>query len=146
MTQLYQLTGSQQPGGRIDRVLVENATDDHPEKVMELDGDPVELSPEQYAKLSGFVRLRPIEKSEAKQLEAEPDVVDQPGVDRTSTSTDDPPDTGTRPDIGSLSKEELGLEVERIRITNPGAMEGVTSRSNQKDMQSALRRYYGQEA
>lgn len=146
MTQLYQLTGSQQAGGRVDRVLVETATEEHPEKVMELNGDPVELSDEQYAKLSGFVRLRPIEKSEAKQLQQQPDVVDQPGVNRTSTSTDDPPDPGTNPDIGSLSKDELGLEVERVRLANPGAVEGVTSRSSKEDMQKALRRYYGQEA
>lgn len=146
MTQLYQLTGSQQPGGRIDRVVVENATGDHPEKVLELDGEPKQLSDEQYARLSGFVRLRPIEKAEARQLENEPELVDQPGVQRTSTSTDVPPDPGTTPEVGSLNKDELALEVERVRLANAGAMEGVTSRSSKEDMQKALRRYYGQEA
>lgn len=146
MTQLYQLTGSQQEGGRVDRVLVETATDDHPEKVMELDGEPVELSPEQYAKLSGFVRLHPVSSKEARQLQASPDLVDQPGAERTSMSTNVPPDTGTTPDVGRLSKDELAVEVERVRLADASAMEGVTSRSSKEDMQNALRRYYGQEA
>jgi hypothetical protein len=139
----YRLTGAQDPASRIDRVEVESASEDFPEgKVLELDGAPVELSDEQYTKLSGFVQLEPVKDGDVVEAQ----VVDQPGVTIASLSTDNPPDPGTTPDVGSLDKDGLVVELNRVRATDPQALPGLTERSNKEDLKKGLARYHGQEA
>jgi hypothetical protein len=143
MAQTYRLTGAQDPADRIDRVLVESPSEDFPDgKVLELGGEAVPLSEDQYVKLSRFVRLEPVKVTEEAQVQ----LVDQPGVERSSLSTDDPPDLGTAPDVDSLSKDELVAELERVRASDVTALRHVTSSSKKEDLQRALRDYYGQGA
>lgn len=138
----YRLTGAQDPASRIDRVEVEGPSDDFPDgKVLELDGEPVELSDDQYAKLSRFVRLEPIKDDDEPVAQT----VDQPGVVLSSLSTDAPPDPGTAPDVGSLDKEGLVAELGRIRSHDPQALPGLTDRSNKEDLKKGLSGYHGQE-
>lgn len=141
MAQTYRLVGSQDPASRIDRVLVESPSEEHPNgKTLELGGAPVELSNDQLTKLSSFARLEPVKDSDPE----EPLVVDQPGVERSSMSTDNPPDLGTTPDIDSLNQEELYAEVERARKRNPSAAPDVNSRSSKQDLRQALNDHYAQ--
>ena len=138
----YQLVGSQDPANRIDRVLVEYASEDHPDgKVLELNGPPVELTDDQYYKLSGLVRLQPVKAGEVE----EPQYVDQPGVERVSTSTGNPPDPGRAPDIDSLNKSQLVDELTRVRSQDPTALPDVSAASNKDELADALRKYHGQE-
>jgi hypothetical protein len=137
----YQLVGSQDPAGRIDRVEVESPTEENPEgKVLELHGAPQELSDDQYSKLSRFVRLQPVKAEE----QADPQYVDQPGVKLESLSTDVPPDPGTAPDVGALDKE--GLQAELARVQAEGHLQDVDPKANKADLQDSLRKYHGQEA
>lgn len=139
----YRLTGAQDPADRIDRVEVEGASDDFPEgKVLELNGDAVELSDEQVQKLSPYVKLEPVKGSAAAPAET----VDQPGVDLTSQSTAEPPDPGTVPEISSLNKDELVAELGRVRVQEPGALPRLSDRSNVEELKRGLRRYHNQEA
>src|SRR4051812_35356090 len=141
MAQTYQLVGSQDLAGRIERVLVEHPTEENPDgKTLELHGPAVELSQEQYAKLSSFVRLEPVKAEEAPQ----PVFVDQPGVNRPSMSTDSPPNLGTAPDVGALNKDELVTELARVQAE--GGLQDVDPKSNKDELQKALRKYHGQEA
>jgi hypothetical protein len=134
MAQTYRLVGSQDPSSRISEVLVESPSEEHPDgKKLVLDGPAVELSDDQYSKLSTYVRLeqtKPGESAEAK-------VVDQPGVNRPSQSTDVPPDPGTAPDIDSLNKEELQTELARRQAN--GELLDVDPKSNKEELQKALR-------
>src|SRR3954462_8330462 len=135
----YQLVGAQDPTNRIDRVLVESPTEENPDgKVLELHGEPQELSADQYAKLSGFVRLQPVEEADEPVAQ----YVDQPGVERTSLSTDVPPDLGTAPDVGSLDKE--ALQTELVRVQAEGGLQDVSPKANKEELQKALRSYHGQ--
>ena len=137
----YQLVGSQDPASRIDRVQVESPTDENPDgKVLELHGQPQELTDDQYSKLAPFVKLRPVPKEEV----AETHFVDQPGVTLESQSTDVPPDLGTAPDVGSLNKEQLQTELARVQAE--GNLQDVDPKSNKEDLAKALREYHGQEA
>jgi hypothetical protein len=137
----YQLVGSQDPASRIDRVEVESPSEEYPEgKILELHGAPQELSDEQYSKLSRYVRLQPV-KADA---EAEVHYVDQPGVKFESLSTDSPPDPGTAPEVGSLNKEELVTELERVQAE--GHLQDVSPKANKDELAKALREYHGQEA
>jgi len=141
MAQTYRLVGSQDPGSRLDRVLVESPSDEHPDgKTLELDGEPVELSGDQVAKISVFARLEPVKDSDPDL----PPVVDQPGVDRPSMSTDDPPDLGTTQDLETLNQEELFDEVERARRRDPSAVPDVNARSSKQDLRKALNDHYKQ--
>jgi hypothetical protein len=141
MANFYRLTGAQDPASRIDRVLVEDASDEYPDgKTLELDGPAVELSADQYSKLANFVRLQPSENDDV-----EVQYVDQPGVHLQSMSTNVPPDPGTAPDVDSLSKEQLVQELARVRAQDPQAAEDVSEKSNKEDLAKALRRYHGQE-
>jgi hypothetical protein len=98
-------------------VLVEGASEDFPEgKVLELGGPALELSDEQYVTLSRFVRLEPVRAQE----EPEPQLVDQPGVQMQSLSTDVPPDPGTVPDIEDMDRDELRAEARRVGAEVPG--------------------------
>jgi hypothetical protein len=100
MAQYYKLVGSQDPTSRIDRVEVERPSEDYPSgKVLELNGDPVELSNDQVSKISSFVRLEPTDAPEGDPVEN----VQQPGVNLPSRSTD-PIQTA---DVDSLKKDEL---------------------------------------
>jgi hypothetical protein len=117
MAQTYRLVGAQDPTNRIDKWVVESPSEDLPEgKVLELNGDAVELSEEQYAIGSRFVRLEPITQKE----EPTAAVVDQPGVQMQSLSTDVPPDPGTLPDIEEMDREQLRDEVRRVGAEAPG--------------------------
>lgn len=118
MAQSYRLAGSQNPESRIDRVRFESPSEEFPDgKVLELDGEPQELTDEQVVKLSTFVRLDPVN---VKQ-EGEPaPIVDQPGVGLPSQSTDQPPDPGTLPDIESMNRDQLLEEANRIGLALPG--------------------------
>lgn len=137
----YQLVGAQDPANRIDRWVVESPSEENPDgKVLELHGAPVELSPEQYAVGSRFMRLQPVKAEETP----EPQFIDQPGVNLTSLSTDVPPDPGTAPDVGSLDKE--GLQAELARVQAEGALQDVSPKANKEELQKALRSYHGQEA
>jgi hypothetical protein len=141
MAQKYRLVGSQDPASRIDRVLVESPTPDNPDgKVLELGGPAVELSAEQVAKLSNYARIEPSDDIPLDEL-----VVDQPGVNRTSQSTDVPPDPGTTPDLDSLSHEELVSEVERVRGRHAGALSDVNARSSKQELRKALNDHYAQQ-
>src|ERR1044072_405575 len=105
----YKLVGSQDPASRIDRVEVEGPSEDNPEgKTLSLNGDAVDLSDEQYQKLSSFVRLEP---SDAPDPAAQ--TVDQPGVELVSRSTDNPPDPGTTPPLDELKKNKLVADAQR---------------------------------
>ena len=100
MAQYYKLVGSQDPTSRIDRVEVERPSEDYPEgKVLELNGEPVELSNDQVSKIGGLVRLEPAEKPEGERVEN----VEQPGVNLPSRSTD-PIQSA---DVDKLKKDEL---------------------------------------
>lgn len=137
----YQLVGSQDPASRIDRVQVEGSSEDYPEgKFLELHGAPQELSDDQYYKLSRFVRLHPVADGETPDVQ----YVDQPGVALESLSTDDPPNLGTAPIVGSLNKEELQTELARVQAE--GHLQSVDPKSNKDDLAKALREFYGQEA
>jgi hypothetical protein len=137
----YQLVGSQNPDSRIDRVEVESPTEENPDgKVLELHGAPRELSDDQYAKLSRFVKLQPVPAEEAAEVQ----YVDQPGVNLTSMSTDVPPDLGTAPDVGSLDKE--GLQTELARLQGDGYLQDVDPKSTKDKLADALRKFHGQEA
>lgn len=105
----YKLVGSQDPASRIDRVEVESPSKESPSgKVLLLNGDSVDLSDEQYQRLSTFVRLEP---GDAPGEEAP--LVDQPGVQLVSQSTDNPPDPGTTPPLDDMTKDELVAEADR---------------------------------
>jgi hypothetical protein len=67
MGQTYRLVGSQDPSSRIDRVVVEEPSGDSPGKVLELNGNPVELSDEQVMKISSVARL---ERSDLEEGES----------------------------------------------------------------------------
>lgn len=139
----YRLTGAQDPSARIDRVLVESASEDHPQgKVLELNGRAVELSDEQVGTLSGFVRLEAVKEGESVAAQ----VVDQPDVDLASRSTDNPPDLGTAPDVSKLDKDGLVALLDRVRAQDPQALEGLSERSNKEDLKQGLSAHYGQEA
>jgi hypothetical protein len=139
----YRLTGAQNPASRIDRVEVESASEEFPEgKILELDGRPVELNDDQYTKLSSFVKLEPVKDDDVVEAQ----VVDQPGVAIASQSTDNPPDLGTAPDIGSLDKEGLVAEFTRVRAQDPQALPELSERSNKEDLKKGLASHYGQEA
>lgn len=139
----YRLTGAQNPADRIDRVEVEGPSDDFPDgKVLVLDGEPVELSNEQVAKLSRFVRLAPAKSGPEPQ-----DIsVDQPGVNSPSLSTDVNPDPGRVPDFDTLSKDELVGELERLRNQDVAALPELSSKSTKDELQKGLTNYYGQGA
>jgi hypothetical protein len=140
--QTYRLVGSQDPTSRIERVLVESPSDEYPEgKRLELGGAAVPLSAEQVAKLSAYARLEPVKESDAA---VEPPIVDQPGVQRESMSTDNPPDLGTVPDFSNMSQDELYAQVERERRGNAAVMPDVNARSSKKDLQQALNDHYAQ--
>lgn len=137
----YQLVGSQDPTGRIDRVEVESPSEENPDgKVLVLHGEPQELSDEQYSTLSRFVRLQPVKAEEVPDVQ----YVDQPGVNLESMSTDNPPDPGTSPDIATLNKSQL--ETELARVQAEGHLQDVSSKSTKEELSKALSKYYGQEA
>lgn len=141
MAKKYRLVGSQDPTSRIEVVRVEGPSEDYPDgKVLQLDGDAVELSNDQVTKLAAFVRLEP-----SDDAEPEPQVVQQPGVEYSSTSTDVPPDLGRVPDIGELDKAGLVAELQRVRSENPTALPRLSESSNKEELQKGLRRYHGQE-
>lgn len=143
MDTAYRLVGAQNPADRIDQVLVESASEDYPDgKVLALDGPALPLSDDQYAKLSRFVRLEPVKPDRTPDLQ----IVDQPGVEVESLSTDEPPDPGTTPDIDGLSKGELVAELDRVRATDPTALPDMSERSNMDDLKRALNDYHGQGA
>lgn len=145
MAQSYRLVGSQAPDSRIDKVLVESSSEDFPDgKYLIRDGEPQELTDEQVIKLGAFVKLEPVKAS--KQQPIEPPIVDQPGVERPSLSTDIPPNPGTTPDIGSLNKDELEAEIARVRAQDPETFEGLSARPSKDELQRTLRQHYGQEA
>lgn len=135
MAQSYRLVGSQNPDSRIDRVLVESPSEDFPDgKHLVLDGDPQELSDDQVAKLSAFVRLQPIDVKKEGDLAP---VVDQPGVDRPSMSTDNPPDPGTLPDIDDMTVDQLHAEARRVGADIP-------SGANKEGLKKAIRSARGE--
>jgi hypothetical protein len=137
----YRLTGAQDPSSRIDRVRVEGPSEDFPEgKVLTLGGAPAELSNEQVATLSNYVRLEAVKGATAASA-----TVDQPGVPATSHSTDVPPDPGRVPEVHTLSKDELVGELGRVRHQDPAALPELSERSNKDDLQKGLANYYGQE-
>jgi len=143
MAKSYRLVGSQAPDSRIDRVLVESSSEEYPGgKYLVKNGEPVELNDDQVAKLGAFVRLEAV-KSDS---EATVQLVDQPFVERESTSTDVPPRLGTTPDVNTLNKDELELEVARERASNPDAFASLSARPSKEELQKALRKHYGQEA
>lgn len=124
----YRLVGAQDPTNRIDRWRVESESDDFPDgKVLELDGEPVELTDEQYSIGSRFLRLEPVKPDG----DPEPQLVDQPGVALPSLSTDAPPDPGTVPDIEQMNNEQLRAEAERV-----GA--DVSGRRSNEDLKRAI--------
>jgi hypothetical protein len=117
MAQTYRLVGAQDPTNRIDRWVVESPSEEYPEgKVLERDGDPVELSQEQYSIGSRFLRLEPVQ--DVKELTEL--LVDQPGVERTSASTDVPPDPGTTPPLEDMDRDQLRTEARRVGAEVPG--------------------------
>lgn len=117
MAQAYQLVGSQDPASRINRWVVESPSEDYPDgKVLEVGGNPVELSAEQYSIGSRFFKLQPVKASEEPNVQ----YVDQPGVEMTSLSTDNPPDPGTLPDIDDMSADDLRAEARRVGADVPG--------------------------
>jgi hypothetical protein len=117
MAQTYRLVGAQDPTNRIDRWVVESPSDDYPEgKVLELGGDAVELSDRQYLIGSQFLRLEPTKANE----EPTDLLVDQPGVERTSMSTDNPPDPGTVPPLEDMNRDQLRAEARRVGAEAPG--------------------------
>jgi hypothetical protein len=117
MAQTYRLVGAQDPASRIDRWVVESPSEDLPEgKVLELDGEAVELSNEQYQIGSRFLRLEPSKSDEEPVVP----LVDQPGVELTSMSTDVPPDPGTVPAIEDMDREQLRSEARRVGAEAPG--------------------------
>ena len=68
MAQAYRLAGSQDPVNRIDRLVVGPPSEEFPDgKVLELGGDALELTDEEYAKAAGIARLEPVKKSEMHQ-------------------------------------------------------------------------------
>lgn len=141
MAHTYRLVGSQDPASRVDRVLVESPSDDYPQgKELLLGGDPVELNDDQVAKLSSYVKLEQVKSSDEQSAP----LVDQPDVQRASTSTDVPPDPGTTPDIDSMNKDQLVEEVSRQQARSPSALQGVSSKSSKEELQNALRDHYGQ--
>jgi len=118
MAQSYRLVGSQNPDSRVERVLVESPSDDFPDgKHLLLNGDPVELNADQVSKLSAYVRLEPVD---VKKEGAPVQVVDQPGVNVPSQSTDNPPDPGTLPDLDDMNHEQLQDEARRVGADVPG--------------------------
>lgn len=141
MAQTYRLVGSQDPSGRIDSITVESPSEDYPDgKTLHLNGEPVELDQEQVAKISPYARLEPVKESDP----VEPPVVDQPGVGRSSQSTDNPPDLGTIPDFSTLNQDELFNQVERERAGNAAVMPQVNARSSKADLRQALTDHYAQ--
>jgi hypothetical protein len=68
MGQTYRLVGSQDPSSRIDRVVVEEPSGDSPGKVLELNGNPVELSDEQVMKISSVARLERSDLEEGEEV------------------------------------------------------------------------------
>jgi hypothetical protein len=116
MSQTYRLTGAQDPASRIDRWAVEGPSEDFPDgKVLELGGPAVELTQEQYAIGSRFLRLEPAEVESMELRE-----VDQPDVHMTSMSTDVPPDPGTVLDLEDMDREQLRTEARRVGAEAPG--------------------------
>jgi hypothetical protein len=88
MGQTYRLVGSQDPSSRIDRVVVEEPSGDNPEgKVLELNGDPVELSDDQVMKIAGVARL---ERSDLEEGES----VAEFGPENYPDEQDDSPQEG----------------------------------------------------
>lgn len=113
----YRLVGAQDPANRIDRWVVESPSDDFPDgKVLTLNGDPVELTDDQYSIGSRFMRLDPVKAG----ADPEPTFVDQPGVELPSMSTDSPPDPGTVPALEDMDREQLRDEARRIGVDAPG--------------------------
>jgi hypothetical protein len=104
MGNYYRLVGSQGPGW-VDRVQVEESTPDHPEKFLELNGAPVELENYQVERLGRYVKLEHVPDYDPNAEEAP--VVDQPGVDAVSSSTERPPNTGIAPDLDAMNRDEL---------------------------------------
>jgi hypothetical protein len=138
----YQLVGTQDPAGRIDRVQVESPTEANPDgKVLELNGAPKELSDEQYGKLAPFVKLElvPDEEGEVVQF------VDQPDVNQPSRSTDVVPDPGTTPDVKPMDRNALVAELARVQAAEPGALPELNDKSNKADLAAGLASFYGQE-
>jgi hypothetical protein len=117
MAQTYRLVGAQDPTNRIDRWVVESPSEDYPEgKVLERDGEAVELSQEQYSIGSRFLKLEPAQVTkELTEL-----LVDQPGVERASASTDVPPDPGTVPPLEDMDRDQLRTEARRVGAEVPG--------------------------
>jgi hypothetical protein len=117
MAQTYRLVGAQDPTNRIDRWVVESPSEEYPEgKVLERDGEAVELSQEQYSIGSRFLKLEPAQVTkELTEL-----LVDQPGVERASASTDVPPDPGTTPPLEEMDRDQLRTEARRVGAEVPG--------------------------
>lgn len=130
MATAYRLVGAQDPASRIDRWKAESPSDDYPDgKTLVLGGKPVELTEDQYAIGSRFLRLEPVS---AEQQETQPVLIDQPGVALPSLSTDVPPEPGTLPDIDEMNNEQLRSEAERI-----GA--DVSGKRSNEDIKSAIK-------
>lgn len=127
MAQTYRLVGSSDPTSRIDRVEVERPSKEYPDgKTIELNGAPVELSDDQYYKLSGYVNLEPAEVAKG---DVQP-VVEQPGVNLPSRSTD----PLATIDVDNATKDELAAVV-------PDAPASATK----EDLKKAVRGQKGEE-
>jgi hypothetical protein len=69
MGQTYRLVGSQDPSSRIERVIVEEPSAEHSEGVvLELGGEPVELTDEQVMKVAGYARLERTDLEEGEEV------------------------------------------------------------------------------
>lgn len=145
----YRLVGSVGAGSRIDRVEVESPDAENPEgKVLTLhdpnwglEGNYQPLSQEQVDKLQLYVQLEEVDPSG----EAIVQTVDQPDLDRVSTSTDTPPDPGHTPTAGELEAmngTELDAEIALVRERNPGALPDLKGNASLADKRAALLDYY----
>lgn len=152
MGNLYRLVGSVEPGSRIDRVEVESPSADYPQgKVLELHdpaqgriGNVVELDPDQTDKLSNYVELEQVTQEQVDN-EALGVPIDQPDLDRSSDSTDDPPQTGhvpTEDEVNAMSKDALDAEIASVRARNPTALDTIKGNATNEDKRAALLDYY----
>lgn len=136
----YRLVGSVEPGSRIDQVDVGDGVvlTLHDPAIGRV-GNVEELDSEQVDRVRRYVILEQVDEDDVPLSEQ---AVDQPGVNRDSTSTQGR--TGNVPDIDSMNGTELRAEVDRIREITPGALPEIKGNSKNEEIQGALKNYYAE--
>jgi hypothetical protein len=119
----YRYVGNHSPTDHTQRVVVEDSKFDFetgqttPGKVLVRGGDAVYLEDYQRDRVGLKVQL---EQAEAPDVEGEGEIVDQPLLGVVSTSTENPPFTGTTPNLSDEKKEDLVKRAEAAGLSASG--------------------------